>query len=69
MSDRTSQVKVSHFEVRLRPDTNPEYAPLQVKVSDFEVRLRPDTNPEYALPDFTWLVRRTWVRPYKPSES
>ena len=44
--DRTSQVKVSHFEVRLRPDTNPEYA-----LSDFhfEVRLRPDTNPEYAI--------------------
>ena len=43
--DRSSQVKVSHFEVRLRPDTNPEYA-----LSDFhfEVRLRPDTNPEYA---------------------
>jgi len=28
VSDRTSQVKVSHFEVRLRPDTNPEYASL-----------------------------------------
>ena len=61
-------MKASHFEVRLRPDTNPEYAisdfhlactavpgsdrASQVKVSHFEVRLRPDTNPEYAISDF-----------------
>ena len=41
VSDRTSQVKVSHFEVRLRPDTNPGVRPPLI----FTWLVQPDLCP------------------------
>ena len=69
---RTSQVKNHHLACN--PESKKKckcFSEMRVLLSTIHLSCaRPDTNPEYALFDFSLgLYSRTWVRPYKPSES